>query len=115
MEHGHPGASSEPVPGRAEQEVLLDGHVADERQDEQRHAEHDEPERAGDAHHPASSLLHNLQNHHQNHRDQPRARDGGAFARERGCRRGGDARRLGGGVSGLMSRAERRGLGGWFG
>lgn len=54
MEHGHPGSSIRSVSGGAEQEVLLDGHVADERQDEQRHAEHDEPQRAGDPHHPAS-------------------------------------------------------------
>lgn len=54
MEHGHPGPSTESVSGGAEQEVLLDGHVADERQDEQRHAEHNKPQRAGYAHHPAS-------------------------------------------------------------
>lgn len=54
MEHGNPGSSIRSVSGGAEQEVLLDGHVADERQDEQRHAEHDEPQRAGYPHHPAS-------------------------------------------------------------
>lgn len=54
MEHGHPGSSIGSVSGGAEQKVLLDGHVADERQDEQRHAEHDQPQRAGDPHHPAS-------------------------------------------------------------
>lgn len=54
MEHIHPGSSVRSVSGGAEQEVFLDGHVADERQDEQRHAEHDEPQRAGDPHHPAS-------------------------------------------------------------
>lgn len=54
MEHGHPGSSIRSVSGGAEQKILLDGHVADERQDEQRHAEHDEPQRAGDPHHPAS-------------------------------------------------------------
>lgn len=54
MEHGHPGSSTDSISGGAEQEVLLDGHVADERQDEQRHAEHDEPQRADYAHHPAS-------------------------------------------------------------
>lgn len=54
VEHGHPGSSIRSVSGGAEQEVLLDGHVADERQDEQRHAEHDEPQRAGYPHHPAS-------------------------------------------------------------
>lgn len=54
MEHGHPGSSIRSVSGGAEQKVLLDGHVADERQDEQRHAEHDEPQRACDPHHPAS-------------------------------------------------------------
>lgn len=54
MEHGHPGSSIRSVSGGAEQEVLLDGHVADERQNEKRHAEHDESQRAGDPHHPAS-------------------------------------------------------------
>lgn len=54
MKHVHPGSSIRPVSRGAEQEVLLDGHVADEGQDEQRHAEHDEPQRAGDPHHPAS-------------------------------------------------------------
>lgn len=54
MEHGNPGSSVGSVSGGAEQEVLLDGHVADERQDEQRHAEHEEPQRAGYPHHPAS-------------------------------------------------------------
>lgn len=54
VEHGQPGSSIRSVSGGAEQEVLLDGHVADERQDEQRHAEHDEPQRAGYPHHPAS-------------------------------------------------------------
>lgn len=54
MEHVHPGSSIRPVSGGAEQEVFLDRHIADERQNEQRHAEHDEPQRAGDPHHPAS-------------------------------------------------------------
>lgn len=54
VEHGQPGSSIRSVSGGAEQEVLLDGHVADERQDEQRHAEHDEPKRACYPHHPAS-------------------------------------------------------------
>lgn len=54
MEHGHPGSAVRSVSGGAEQKVLLDGYVADERQDEQRHAEHDEPQRADDPHHPAS-------------------------------------------------------------
>lgn len=54
MEHVHPGPSIRSGSGGAEQEVLLDGHVADERQDEQRHAKHDKPQRAGDPHHPAS-------------------------------------------------------------
>lgn len=54
MEHGHPGSSAESVSRGVERKVLLDGHVANERQDEQRHAEHDEPQRAGYAHHPAS-------------------------------------------------------------
>ena len=54
VEHIHPGSSIRSVSGGAEQEVLLDGHVADERQDEQSHTEHDEPQRAGDAHHLSS-------------------------------------------------------------
>lgn len=54
MEHIHPGSSIRSISGGAEQEVLLDGHVADERQDEQCHAEHDKPQRAGNPHHPAS-------------------------------------------------------------
>lgn len=54
VEHGQPGSSIGSVSGGAEQKVLLDRHVADERQDEQRHAEHDQPQRAGDPHHPAS-------------------------------------------------------------
>lgn len=54
MEHRHPGPSIKSVSGGAEQEVLLNGHVADERQDEQCHAEHDEPQRADYPHHPSS-------------------------------------------------------------
>lgn len=54
VEHVHPRSSIRSISGGADQEVLLDRHVADERQDEQRHTEHDEPERAGDPHHPAS-------------------------------------------------------------
>ena len=48
VEQGHPGAS---VSGAAGQEVLPDGHVADEGEDEEHHAEHDQPQGAGDAHH----------------------------------------------------------------
>ncbi len=54
VEHGHPRSSIKSISGGAKQEVLLDGHVADERQDEQCHAEHDEPQRADYPHHPAS-------------------------------------------------------------
>lgn len=50
VKHGHPGPS---ISGAAEQEVLPDGHVTDEWEDEEHHAEHDEPQRAGYTHHPA--------------------------------------------------------------
>lgn len=50
MKQGHPGP---PVSGASEQEVLPDGHVTDEGEDEEHHAEHDEPQGAGYAHHSA--------------------------------------------------------------
>lgn len=50
MKHGHPGPS---ISRAAEQEVLPDGHVTDEGKDEEHHAEHDEPQRAGYTHHSA--------------------------------------------------------------
>lgn len=51
MEHVHPRSSVGSVSGV---DVLLDGHEADEGQDEQRHAEYDEAERAGVPQHPAA-------------------------------------------------------------
>lgn len=54
VEHVHPRSSIRSVSGGADEEILLDGHVGDERQDEQRHTEHDEPESADDPDHPAS-------------------------------------------------------------
>lgn len=53
MEHVHPGSAVGSISRGAEQEVLLDGDIADERQDEQRHAEYDEPQRAHKPYHPA--------------------------------------------------------------
>lgn len=50
VKQGHPGPS---ISGAAEQEVLPDGHVTDEGEDEEHHAEHDEPQGAGYAHHSA--------------------------------------------------------------
>lgn len=50
VKQGHPGPS---ISGAAEQEVLPDGHVTDEGEDEQHHAEHDEPQGAGYTHHSA--------------------------------------------------------------
>lgn len=57
VEHVHPrpaAAAAARVFGAREDGVLLYGHVADERQDEQSHAEHDQAEGAEDAHHDAS-------------------------------------------------------------
>lgn len=50
MKQGHPGSS---ISGAADQEVLPDGHVTDEGEDEEHHAEHDEPQGAGYTHHSA--------------------------------------------------------------
>lgn len=50
VKHGHPRPS---ISGAAEQEVLPDGHVTDEWEDEEHHAEHDESQRAGYTHHSA--------------------------------------------------------------
>lgn len=50
VKQGHPGPS---ISGAAEQEVLPDGHVTDEGEDEEHHAEHDEPQGAGYTHHSA--------------------------------------------------------------
>lgn len=51
MEHVHPRSSIGSVSGV---DVFLDGHEADEGQDEKRHAEYDESERAGVPQHPAA-------------------------------------------------------------
>ena len=58
MKHVHPGPSVRAgvFRRRAEEEVLLDGHVADERQDEQGDAKHHQPQGARYAHHAASLL-----------------------------------------------------------
>lgn len=50
VQQGHPGPS---ISGAAERKVLPDGHVTDEGEDEEHHAEHDEPQGAGYPHHPA--------------------------------------------------------------
>lgn len=105
MEHGHPGPSTESVSGGAEQEVLLDGHVADERQDEQRHAEHNKPQRAGYAHHPAS-LRAPAPPHHEIS-DGPARGDGG--------HPGAAHPRRSEGVAAEMTRASARSRGSWVG
>lgn len=54
VKHIHPRPAAARVFGAREDGVLLYGHVADEREDEQSHAEHDQAEGAEDAHHDAS-------------------------------------------------------------
>ena len=58
MKHVHPLPSVSVGVSRrsAEEEILLDGHVADERKDEQGDAEYHQPEGARNAHHAASLL-----------------------------------------------------------
>ena len=46
MEHVHPWTPGVGVFGGSEDEVFLYGHVADEGEDEQSHAEHDQAEHA---------------------------------------------------------------------
>lgn len=53
VKHVHPRPAAARVFGAREDGVLLYRHVADEREDEQSHAEHDQAEGAEDAHHDA--------------------------------------------------------------